>query len=338
MTGCLLTYRRCEPVSLLDKPHIRMNTDGSTGFSLWPRTELRDRGLIIIQRGDPSPIKQLALFAGYMAWIEVHEGLSMHRKTIQLAALLGVSRAATCGHLISFWLWALSNAPEGDLCGLDPSVVSVAAEWTGDPQQFMDGLLEVKFVDRTSEGTVIHDWYRYAGRLIERRRADRERHQSAEVRRNSAGNPQEILGIPALPYPNRTVPNQTLPTGNNSNELLPAISARESKKLPEWLQILSSEPRWDESHNEIAFIELVETEYGGRVNLSLEAHAAIDWLQTRKGQDRRRLKTFWLTWLKNTTQNGKSPVRGSPGDSSNAADADRSKFEADYAKRWAENG
>ena len=67
-----------------------------------------------------------------MAWIEVHQSLPSHRKTSKLMRELGVkTRAQAVGHLVMLWLWALDNAPTGNLRELDPDDVADAAGWSG---------------------------------------------------------------------------------------------------------------------------------------------------------------------------------------------------------------
>src|SRR3990172_5298378 len=103
-----------------------------------------------------------------MAWIEVHQGVFRHRKTLSLGRLLDVHRMSAGGHVICLWLWALDNAPTGDLTGVSPEVIAAGAEWEGDSKTFTEGLVAVGFLDRNADSLQIHNWYQYAGRLIER--------------------------------------------------------------------------------------------------------------------------------------------------------------------------
>jgi hypothetical protein len=121
-------------------------------------------------------------------WIELHQGLYRHRKVARLARLLSedarmadlalppdVMRLVAGAHVSSLWLWCLDNAPDGDFSKLTPEEIALGAEWNGDPDLLVDALIHSGFVDRDDEVVVLHDWYDYAGKLIERRRADRER-------------------------------------------------------------------------------------------------------------------------------------------------------------------
>lgn len=99
-----------------------------------------------------------------MAWIEVHQSLPSHRKIKRLKRTLKIKTAQAVGHVVMLWLWALDNAPEGRLDGLDPEDLAEAAEWQGDPVKFVDALRECGFVDE-GESLLIHDWQEYGGRL-----------------------------------------------------------------------------------------------------------------------------------------------------------------------------
>ena len=134
-----------------------------------------------------------------MAWIEVHQGLFRHRKLLTLARLLDVQRMSAGGHIISLWLWALDNAPNGDLAGLEPEVIAFAAEWEGDAAMFYHALNESGFLDGDDK---IHDWYDYAGKLIDRRKADADRKRA---QRMSGGHPKDVPGMSFATVPYRTL-------------------------------------------------------------------------------------------------------------------------------------
>ena len=150
-----------------------------------------------------------------MAWIEIHQSLPTHKKTLLASDALGITPVHLMGHMVAFWLWALDNVPDGDLDNISPRVIARAAQWEGDPEQFVGALISVGFIDETGNGLAIHDWYDYAGRLIERRNAERER---SRQRRAAAqkGNTKTTAGRPpvdhattvgTVQYP--TVPNST---------------------------------------------------------------------------------------------------------------------------------
>jgi hypothetical protein len=50
--------------------------------------------------------------------------------------------------LTSLWAWALTNAPDGDLSGLDPEEIEEACDWFGEKGDLFDALIEMRLLDR----------------------------------------------------------------------------------------------------------------------------------------------------------------------------------------------
>lgn len=147
-----------------------------------------------------------------MAWIESHQELARHPKTRKLARALDISIAAAIGHLHLLWWWALDYAQDGSLARYDASDIAQAVLWDGDPQAFVDAMLEVRFLDRIGHDSLaIHDWDDYAGRLIDKRRQNAERMRNVRAR---APHVQNTCGA-TVPY--RTVPNSTVPKIGSSD-------------------------------------------------------------------------------------------------------------------------
>jgi hypothetical protein len=119
-----------------------------------------------------------------MAWIQSHQELRAHPKTLKLARLLDVSPAAAIGHLHCLWWWCLDYAQDGDLSKFDHLDIAIAADWNEQPIPFVAAMQTAGFLDiDEDEGTIIvHDWPEYGGRLIERREKNAERMR--EVRAN----------------------------------------------------------------------------------------------------------------------------------------------------------
>lgn len=142
-----------------------------------------------------------------MAWIESHQSLLTHRKTIQAAAELRISRHLLIGHLHALWWWSLDNAEDnGSLGRVTPEIVAEAAGW---PQRkasaFAAALLNAGFLDGSRGAFVLHNWYKYAGKLNEKRAKDRDRKK--EVAAISSGIPTEVAGKSQAPTNQPT--NQT---------------------------------------------------------------------------------------------------------------------------------
>lgn len=66
-----------------------------------------------------------------MAWIELHQSLPQHRKLLALRDALGLRTPAAIGHMCLLWLWALDNAPDGDLSALPAKQLARSASTPG---------------------------------------------------------------------------------------------------------------------------------------------------------------------------------------------------------------
>jgi len=111
-----------------------------------------------------------------MAYVEAHAGLRDHLKTKKVARLLGIPKVQVIGHMLCLWWWCQEYAQDGDLSNFDAADIADAAEYEGDPQTFVDALLNcgVKggagFLWRDSNNAlVINDWYQYGGKLFVQR-------------------------------------------------------------------------------------------------------------------------------------------------------------------------
>lgn len=152
-----------------------------------------------------------------MAWIEVHQSLFTHRKTLELADLLGIPQVYAAAHLISLWTWALDNAPDGAL-HVRRTIIARASMWSGDADALCNALIESGFLEQSENGVfTIHDWSDYAGRLVEKRRQNAERMREARSKQPPeprATHVQRTWSARAgATVPNPTVPNRTKPGG-----------------------------------------------------------------------------------------------------------------------------
>lgn len=144
-----------------------------------------------------------------MAWIESHQTLGRHPKTNRAAKALGITRPHLVGHLHFLWWWVLEYAPDGHLGKYEAPDIATAAEWPGDPDAFVDALLECGagepgFLRKDEDGLVVHDWLDYAGRMLEKRKLNAERVRLSRARNAHVTRTSHECN--ALPY--RTVPYQ----------------------------------------------------------------------------------------------------------------------------------
>jgi hypothetical protein len=133
-----------------------------------------------------------------VAWIKVHQTLKDHRKVLQAADELEIETAHMLGLIVSFWLWALDNAPAGRLSGISHRMIARAAQWEGGPDLFVNALINAGFLKDTPDGLVINDWYEYAGKLIDQREAEknRSRRRRAAAAAAATGDQQTTDGRP----------------------------------------------------------------------------------------------------------------------------------------------
>jgi hypothetical protein len=150
-----------------------------------------------------------------MAWIELHQSLPTHRKTLALADALNIEPVQAVGHLACLWLWAVDNTPNGRLDGVTERTIARAAQWKRDSGALLEALTDAGFLDAAPQ-LLIHDWHDYAGRLVERRSVERERSRQrrstskrpavdrATTSSNAAADQQTTDGT--VPYPTVPVP------------------------------------------------------------------------------------------------------------------------------------
>lgn len=126
-----------------------------------------------------------------MAWIEIHQTLSKHRKLIKASGRLSVDRWSLIGHLLELWWWGLDNVPSDGCMGQISNIeIASASEWNGDPDVFVNTLIEVGFIDEDSRGRWLHDWYDYAGKLLVKREKEKERSKlRRQIEQTTAGQP-----------------------------------------------------------------------------------------------------------------------------------------------------
>jgi len=152
-----------------------------------------------------------------MAWIELHQTLPTNKKTLRMSIILKIEIPQAIGHLCMLWLWAIDNAQNGDLSGFYAEEIAQVSGWKGDGQEFFNALVKAGFV---TEDKKLHDWYDYAGKLIDKRKEDADRKRTArekaeEIRKLSDGRPADIQRTseinPCDGAGNRTTPYHTVP-------------------------------------------------------------------------------------------------------------------------------
>ena len=192
-------------------------------------------------------------------WIELHQEMTRHPKTLALAQTLRISRREAVGLLVDLWTWGIGCAGEtGSLRGLSPEGIAMALDWpVRQAGKLVDALFACGWFDREGEDYRLHDWEDYTGRLSERRR-DAERKRTARraakagetggekppeneggpqsetracpemVRGQSADGPGTKAGNPCAEKPNPTESNQTEPNQTQQNPTAPNPHGQEA--------------------------------------------------------------------------------------------------------------
>lgn len=151
-----------------------------------------------------------------MAYIQLHQSLSHHRKTLRVAAVLKCDRHKVLGHLDELWWWGLDNAnPQGLIGQVTPEDLADAAGWpVKDAARFVRALLDCGgegkpgFLERSASGYVLHDWPDYAGKLNDQRELRKAANRQAQARRR-----QRLRSSP-----NDDMPLTSVLTGDDSED------------------------------------------------------------------------------------------------------------------------
>lgn len=120
-----------------------------------------------------------------MAWIELHQSLSTHRKIIRLKSLLKIEAPHAMGLVCNLWLWAVDNAPDGDLTAFSAEEIAEVCGYKGEPKAFLKKLVEVGFIDKKGKKKIIHDWADYTGKLMEVREIRKQQARTRQARRRA---------------------------------------------------------------------------------------------------------------------------------------------------------
>ncbi len=107
-----------------------------------------------------------------MAWLKIYQSIRQHRKILDAADALEIAPPYMIGLLTSFWLWALDNAPDGNISEISARNIARAAQWDGDADELLQAFISAGLLDQGDEDPAtltIHDWEEYAGTLIQQR-------------------------------------------------------------------------------------------------------------------------------------------------------------------------
>lgn len=117
-----------------------------------------------------------------LPWIQVYSNLADHPKIYALVDRMKLRRnSEAVGIVVSLWLWAAKNAPDGDLSGFPERAIADAVGYSSSyAGKLCKLLVECRWLDeKEGGGYLLHDWEEYAALLIDI--TERKKHQ-AKVR------------------------------------------------------------------------------------------------------------------------------------------------------------
>ena len=119
-----------------------------------------------------------------MAWIELHDNLPDHPKTLAVARALDMDKDMVVGKLCRLWTWCLANREDGLLALEDGETLCEVMRFTGGAKKLMQALCtppkggEAGFIEPVPGGYRLHGWEERTSLLMETRA--RKRAQTME--------------------------------------------------------------------------------------------------------------------------------------------------------------
>ena len=103
-----------------------------------------------------------------MAWIESHQGLERHPKTVHLMTLMGWGLDETVGKLHRFWWWCVDYCEDGNLDGFNNAQLGFAVGIHGEKETraFVENMVTARWLDRKPYFRV-HNWWKYIGFFLQ---------------------------------------------------------------------------------------------------------------------------------------------------------------------------
>lgn len=174
-----------------------------------------------------------------LPWIQVYSNLADHPKIYALVDRMKLRRnSEAVGIVVSLWLWAAKNAPDGDLSGFPERAI---ADAVGYPSSYAgklcELLLECRWLDeKEGGGYLLHDWAEYAALLIDI--TERKKHQAkVRMRRLRAQKDEmELEDESVTCYANKSVTlrGSYALTGQDITEQNQTIVRHQEESSPSW--------------------------------------------------------------------------------------------------------
>lgn len=122
--------------------------------------------------------------------IRVHISFPTHRKTRRLIKALG-PEAPLC--LLRLWCFAAQHRTTGLLNDLDNFDISEESGWKGEPEDFVQALLDAKYLDDTKKGLKLHDWEQHQPFIATHKKRSEQASKAAKKRWEKKDKKQEVV-------------------------------------------------------------------------------------------------------------------------------------------------
>ncbi len=187
--------------------------------------------------------------------IRIYISLLNHRKLRRLAKSLGESNATAVGHLVCLWARVASDSPNGLLKDWDNQDIAEAADWDGEPNDFVEAMTNDKalWLDRSDEHEcyVIHDWEEHQPWACKAKERSIHAQKAARVRWGQVEGQESIeqcsehsaelahgnapsLSSPFLDKPDLSLPSPSPVKENNSDNCVEESIIHSVLGLPNW--------------------------------------------------------------------------------------------------------
>lgn len=174
-----------------------------------------------------------------LPWIQVYSNLADHPKIYALVDRMKLRRnSEAVGIVVSLWLWAAKNAPDGDLSGFPERAIADAVGYSSSyAGKLCKALVECRWLDeKEGGGYLLHDWEEYAALLIDI--TERKKHQAkVRMRRLRAQKDEMDLEEESVTcYANKSVTlrGSYALTGHDRTEQNQTVISHQEKSSPSW--------------------------------------------------------------------------------------------------------
>jgi hypothetical protein len=108
-------------------------------------------------------------------WISFKKSLKTHPKTRAACRRFNVERPTMIGHIAAIWWYAAEHSKiEGEL-DLTPKDIAEEAMYEGDPQEFINALIDIGFLETRNERLYIYNWHEHNGKYFKALKEKREK-------------------------------------------------------------------------------------------------------------------------------------------------------------------